>query len=178
MPRENDETMQNAQLVPAEIDPNYVPEALRNSVYYVGNDESVQLEMAVKAEILDLQKDLDPWEAKAAKMFAAGQSIRAIARDLNKRQGIVSEALDKVSVMKLVHHWQHLEVLRDGPNEILRKQMLWRIAVDNERKDPKEATKALAELNKMAAPKHGAVGGNTVNIVISHATLQKGALDE
>lgn len=170
-------TMQNTQLVPADIDPNFVPEVLRKSVYYSGNDESIQLEMAVKSEIMDLQKDLEPWEARAAKMFAYGSSVRTIAKEMGKRQANIAEALDKLSVMRLVHHWQHLEVLRDGPNEALRKQMLWRIAVDNERSDPKEATKALAELNKMAAPKHKGAG-NTVNIVITHANLQKGPLDE
>lgn len=178
MTRVNVDVMQNTQLIPADINPDFMPEALRNSSYYVGNDESVQLEMAVKAEILDLQKDMEPWEAAIAKRYAMGTSIRALAKDMNRAQREISAVLDKLSVMKLVHHWQHLEVLRDGPNEIQRKQMLWRIAVDNERKDPKEATKALAELNKMAAPKGGHASGNTVNIVITHATLQKGALDE
>lgn len=177
MSRADSQDMQNTKLIPAEIDPNLMPEALRNSAYYSGNDESVQLEMAVKHEILELQKDLAPWQAEIAKRYAKGASIRALAREMNRTQREISQLLDRISVQKLVHHWQHLEVLRDGPNEIQRRHMLWRIAVDNERKDPKEATKALAELNRMAAPKQGGTG-NTINIVITHANLQRGALDE
>ena len=168
--------MASKELISADMKPELMPDALQNDVYYVGNDRFVQQEMKVKAEILDLQQSVEPWEARLAQLYAAGTSKREIGKQLKKTGRMMANALDTLPVQTLVHHWQHLAVLRDGPNEIVRKQMLWRIAVDNEKADPKETTKALAELNRMAAPKGGAPG-QTLNIIISNQVLKKGPLD-
>jgi hypothetical protein len=170
-----------AEVVPvnSEINRELMPESLRNSVYYVANDESVQLEMAVKEEIANMNKDVYVWEAKMAKLYAEGKSVQTIAKMTRRSQRSIKESLNSLRVQQIIHAWQHLDLLQDGPNELLRRQMLWRIAVDNEKMNPKESTKALAELNKMAGVNQGhGNGGPTINLVISSDVLKRGALDE
>lgn len=153
-----------------------MPETLRNNDYYVGNDVFVQLAAQTNDEIIALTTGWEPWIKTAAQMASQRKSVREIARTLHKSQSKVSTTLKTAAVQQVVFFYQHLEVLKDGPNENLRKQMLWRIAVDNEKTDPKEATKALAELNRMTQAK-GPGGGQTFNIVISNQVLQRGPLD-
>lgn len=164
-----------SQFLPAEMSRELMPVALQNDDYYVGNDEYVVREMQVREEIIALAESMEPWEGKLAKLYASGKSLREIGKTLKKRPSDLAKAVKQLSILRLVHYWQALEVLRDGPNEILRKHMLWRIAKDNEKPDPKEAIKAVAELNKMAAPKGG--GSGTFNIIINNAVLPRGPLD-
>lgn len=166
----------DSELIPSEMTRDLMPESLKNNKYYVGNDVHIKNEMAVREEIIEMQKDVDPIQAAVAKLYAHGQSLANIAKTLRISAAKLKVAVKHPSVVRLIHHWQSLEVLRDGPNEIQRKQMLWRIAVDNEHQDPKEARAALAELNKMAAPKGGAATG-TFNIVINNDSLPRGPLD-
>lgn len=173
--RSTDFMAKNLELMPTEVIPDYIPEALQNDGYYFINDECMQRAMEVKQEIIDLKSQLDPWIAKAAELRAKGQSFKTIGTALKRREQSVSKALATVLCQKLIHFYQHLDVLFDGPNEFQRKQMLWRVAVDNERMAPKEAIKAIAELNKMTAPSKG--GAPNINIVISNNVLQKGPLD-
>jgi len=54
--------------------------------------------------------------------------------------------------------------------------MLWRIAIDNEKTDPKEATKAIAEMNRMEAEKNGKTRPN-IEIIINNEMLPRTSLD-
>jgi hypothetical protein len=87
----------------------------------------------------------------------------------------VVEALRKPALEQLIHYFVHLAIVQDGPNRLLRRNMLWRIAVDNEKTDPKESIKALAEMNRMEQGLRQ-TGGFTV--VINGVDLSKrGAID-
>ncbi len=154
-----------------------LPEPLANDDYYVLNDHFLQKEIEVRNLIAEKAKELVPWEAEFARRYANGETINALYKAFNKTQKTLKKVTERMDFMELVHSWQHLKILQDGPNENVRKQMLWRIAVDNQKCDPKEAIKAIAEMNRMADSKRG-IGGNKIEIVINNELMPRGALDE
>jgi hypothetical protein len=163
------------ELILSEASREMMPETLRASDYYVGNDQSVQEEFALKQEIAEFAKGFEPWEVEIAKRSARGESQHAVGKAIGKRHSTVVEALRKPALEQLIHYFVHLAIVQDGPNRLLRRNMLWRIAVDNEKTDPKESIKALAEMNRMEQGLRQ-TGGFTV--VINGVDLSKrGAID-
>jgi hypothetical protein len=160
------------------IEPRAIPPTLENSVYYPGNDPFLQVQNQVESEIVDLSLCMEPVDVEIAKRAVKGESNRAIAKAMKKAQKTVQKIRQKPAVIQLESYLNALKMLREGPGDELRKNMLWRIAVDNEKEDPKEATKALAEINKMTGPKGGAHGVSQINIVIQAEGLTRGPLDE
>lgn len=166
----------STELIITEINPELTPRDLVNDAYYIGNDHFIKQQIAVNQEIQEHIQEMEPLESKVAKLYSQGKAIGQIAKEVGKRRQAIDEIVKTMPVKHLVHLYQCLELHRDGPNEIVRKQMLWRIAVNNQEIDPKESIKALAELNKMAAPKGGTAGG-AVQIIINNAVMPRGALD-
>lgn len=166
--------MADRELILSEASRDMMPETLRASDYYAANDKFVQEEYKLKQEIAEYAKSLEPWEVELARLTAQGLGPTRIAKMIGKRRNTLEERVKNPAVERLVHYFVHLRIYQDGPNELLRQNMLWRIAVDNEDKDPKEAIKALSELNRMAQNKRGTGG---FNIVINGVDLQKGPLD-
>jgi hypothetical protein len=166
--------MSKKEIIFSEASQEMIPDTLRADGYYAGNDEFVQREFELKKEIADYAKEFEPWQVEVARRYANGEPFTAIAQSLKKSPTTVSKAVKEPALEKLVHFFLHLRIYQDGPNDLLRRNMLWRIAVKNETTDPKEATKALAELNRMA---QGNRGGGGFNIVINGVNLQKGPLD-
>ena len=154
-----------------------IPKELVNDVYHPGNDPYMQVQKAVEAEIVDISMGMEPLHIEIAKMRVKGMSNKDIGKSLRKSQNTIAKIRKLPSVIRLESYLNELRRFNDGPSAEIRKAMLWRIAKDNEQKDPKEATKALAELNKMNAPKGGHTGIGTINIVVQNAALQKGSLD-
>ena len=167
--------MSNREIILSEASREMMPDTIRASDYYAGNQQCIQDEYAVKQEILEYSKEFEPWQVEVARLHSRGQTNTAIGKALGKSRNKVAQALEDPTLKKLINFFIHLQILIDGPNEHLRKQMLWRIAVDNEKEDPKEATKAISELNRMADGKKG--GGGGFNIVINGVELKKGPLD-
>lgn len=153
------------------------PTALANSVYYPGNDPFSQVQNAVEHEIIDLSATMDRLDIEVAKCAIKGESQREIAKKFKRSQKTISCIRKKPAVIQLENYLNELRCLRDGPSAEIRKNMLWRIAVDNEKKDPKEATKAIAEFNKMAAPKGGHQNVTAIQIVVQNAALNRSVLD-
>ena len=166
--------MSKKEIILSEASREMMPETLCADDYYVANDHYVQQEWRLKKEIADYAAEFEPWEIESAKRHASGENNAQIGRALGKSRNTISAALKHPRLQKLVHFYVHLRIYQDGPNELLRRNMLWRIAAANEKTDPKEATKALAELNRMAQSHRG---GGGFNIVINGMELKKGPLD-
>lgn len=166
--------MSKKEIILSEASREMIPEAIRADDYYAANDQSVQQEYRIKEEIAALAQDMEPWQVQVARLYARGESQNSIAKHLKKAQESISKALKTLPVQQLTHYYVHLQIYQDGPNEALRKKMLWRIAVDNEKADPKESIKALAELNRMVQNNRSSGG---FNIVINGVNLAKGPLD-
>lgn len=167
--------MSNREIILSEASRDMMPDSLRANDYYAANDHFVQQEYKLKQEIAEYARALEPWEVELARLTAQGLGPTRIAKQIGKRRAILEERVKHPTIEQLVHYFLHLRIYQDGPNELLRRNMLWRIAVDNEKEDPKEAIKAVAELNRMAQDKRGGGGGFTV--VINGVDLNKGPLD-
>jgi len=170
-----DADMSDKELILSEVDPELIPTALSVNDYYVLNDQFVQDEIAAKKEIAKYALTLEPWEVLLAKRVSEGANLDKVAKEVGKRRVDVAARAKHPSVERLVHQYLALRAHQDGPNELLRRNMLWRIAVKNETTDPKESIKAIAELNRMAQARKAPTG---FKIVINGVSLEPGALDE
>lgn len=166
------------ELIVENINRDLMPECLRQDQYYVLNDQFVAKELEIKNEINRLNEIVAPWEANFAKLYAEGKSILALSKELEKKREMLSKIAEKPIIIELVHLWQHLNVYQAGPNQLIRKQMLWRIAVDNEKTDPKECVKAIAELNRMEEAKKNAPTGKIEIVISNSGALPRGGLDD
>ena len=166
--------MSKKEIILSEASQEMIPETIRVDDYYSANDHYVQQEWALKKEIADYASEFDPCKVEVARRNAQGEGPTLIAKNIGKSKNTVLNYLKDPALQKLIHFFVHLRIYQDGPNELLRRNMLWRIAVDNEKSDPKESTKAIAELNRMA---QGHRGGGGFNIVINGVDLSKGPLD-
>lgn len=155
----------------------FIPEELQGEVYHPGNDHHARIQKAVEDEIMNAIKGMDRTHIKIAEMRVEGISNRDIAKKLRKSQGTIGKIRKLPAVIRLESYLNEYKRFKNGPGLELLEKMLWRIAVDNEKKDPKESIKAIGEIAKMKAPKGGHVGGAQINIIIQHAALERGPLD-
>jgi hypothetical protein len=65
--------------------------------------------------------------------------------------------------------------MQDGLPMRVRQAMLERIAIDNEKTNPKESIRAIEAINRMT--QGGGQGGGKFTVVINGVELTKGALD-
>lgn len=169
--------MDNAvqELLPAD---DQVPDALQN-VYHYAQDEFVQAAIALKKEISNKLRGIPPEHRIIAKRYSQGVSGAQIARDLGKDERNTWRIIKSKKVAAVIDMLHHYELVLDGPMEMQRKNMLWRIAVRSEMKSPKVAVEALDKLNRMnhTYTPEGGGGVGTINIIINNANLPKGALD-
>lgn len=75
----------------------------------------------------------------------------------------------------LINYFIHLRILQDGLPARVRQAMLERIAIDNEKTNPKESIRAIEAINRMKAV-GGPIGG--FSVVINGVELSAGPLDE
>ena len=130
----------------------------------------------IQADILHIAEGMEPWKLEFSRRYASGESRNKLCKELHKADRTLKTFLATAPAQMLVQYYKLLLDVEAGPTEGIRKNMLYEIAIDNQKLDPKEATKALAELNKMDANKNqgGGVGNITINIIDS---LTKGPLD-
>ncbi len=164
----------DTDLLPLDVAPQ-----LADDIYHYANDKFVQRAVQLKHEIATSITALGKEDRYIAKEIAKGTAVREISENINRTQSFVTKHAQNLHVKDVIVLMQHYELLLDGPMEFQRKNMLWRIAVDNEKKSPKSAIDALDKLNKMN--KSYAMEGNTsqpINIVINNANLPRGVLDQ
>ena len=137
--------------------------------------------------LMSLRSHLRPKQVNILKSVFLGRNYVQAAADNHASPSTVSKLVNSVNGSRLLQALQHHQALLDGPQEMQRRSMLWRIAVDSERVDPKTAIKAIDSLNKMAQqqwekdnpdqhlPNGTAAGG--VTIVINQELLPRGSLD-
>ena len=175
------ETNENKELSPfiSTVPQSGMPEILQNDVYYIANDNFVKKQAAVEEEIVELSKSLEPREAKAAQWIGHGDSDREIIKKMGSTGRTLAKFKKNPKIMQLAQHFRHYYMLLQGNEEIHRREMLWRMAVDNEQLAPKTALGAIAELNKMSGTgqNNSTPNGQPINIVINNASMPKGALD-
>lgn len=166
----------NDNLLPAELERRLVPSLVADDEYYPENEYSKQKELAIKDQIIQLNGELEPWQSEVARRTAYGETPNALSKTLKKSHKLIVGCLNMHTTQQVIALWQAVIVYQQGPNEAQRKNMLWRIAIDNEKADPKEATKAINAINAMEDNKRG-IGNNKIEIVINNETMPRTALD-
>lgn len=164
-------------MLPSEFELKATPSAVVDDEYYPENEYARQKEIELKGQIVELAQDLKAWEVNACKLYADGESINAIAKKINRSHKVTRELLETFKCQQIVQLWRAVLIYQSGPNEMQRRNMLWRIAIDNEKGDPKEARGAIAELNRMDDARNGRTG-NKIEIVINNELLPRTKLDD
>jgi hypothetical protein len=163
-----------------EDDGQYLPPECLIDKYHPRNDVYFS-ELNITKKRLASQKALmKPKAAAAVYLYISGKNNREIGEALNlgpKTIGNYIKSPDGLRLRSLIdHHQQQI----DGPNADHRKGILYRITIDNEKKDPNTAIAAVKEINKMSGSyEQGGSGshGNVFNIQINNDLMPKGALD-
>lgn len=87
--------------------------------------------------------------AQVARLHAQGLMGKEIAEKMKYTQSTVSNILQKDAVKKLIDLIRRTNALVEGPNLSVRKNMLWRIAANNEHHEAAVSLAAIRELNKI-----------------------------
>ncbi|MGI9568456.1 MAG: hypothetical protein ACR2PH_01650 [Desulfobulbia bacterium] len=163
--------------IPADFAAKAVPTVVADDEYYPENEFSRRQENELKRQIVELTKDLKPWEIKACKSHADGESINAIAKRLKRAHGVVKDLLTSFQCQQIVGLWQAVMIYQSGPTDAQRMNMLHQIAIDNLKLDPKVSVAAIKEQNSMQDRRSGRTG-NKLEITINAELLPRTKLDD
>lgn len=155
-----------------------LPAELLQDPAHPANDLFYQSLSQIKAAI-NLQLVLiRPIEAQATRLHLQGLSHTKIAEKLDVGAASIGKYFKKPNVLRLKRLLNHLQHLLDGPNQDHRKNILYRIAIDNESQRPSVSIQALQEINKMSGSYEPIDKGVAVNITINSEQLPRGKLDQ
>lgn len=143
------------------------------------NDRYFRRFAALNSDIALTAQKMLPRHVEVARLHLRGVRNVDIAKQLKYTQTSVAKALKREDVQDYIKRLQHLNLLVEGPNLALRKNMLWRIAANNEFKDAQITLQAIKELNKVdgAYPTAAPTQQTEVHIHINQEEMPKTALD-
>ena len=164
-------------------DPNedLPPELLLNPEH-PDNDRYFQSLEHINRAVTDAAAKLRPLQKHAVLLYRTGLNDTEVAKKLDCSPQAVSGWVNSKQGRRLVAVVDHQQRLKDGPNFEHRKAILYRIALEQERAQPKTTIAAIQEINKMTGVyAENALGGinagGDVNISINGDLLPRGALD-
>ena len=159
-----------------EYDPDTLPAGV-NDQYHPTSDQYLRSIHRVQKAIVQQSSKLTPTQVKIAKLHHRGEKNVAIAREIERSPVTVSKALALGAVQTLIALLQHYQIAVDGPQEAVRRAMLWRIATDNEVPAPKTAIAAVVELNRMAGVGQANAAPAQTTIIINQDAMPRTTLD-
>ncbi|GAF76362.1 unnamed protein product [marine sediment metagenome] len=131
-----------------------------------------------RAHINTLSRKLPPRNVQVARLHVQGMRGKEIATKLNYAQTTISAILQKPRVQNLVDLLRRANALIEGPNLAVRKNLLWRIAANNEHNEPAVTLAAIRELNKIDGAYQEKINAPTqVTVIINQDLLPKTQLD-
>ena len=145
--------------------------------YHPRSDQYLQAIHRIQKAIVQQTTKLPPVQVRIAKLHHKGECNAAIAREVGRAAATVAKTLELEGVQILVTLLQHYQVAVDGPQEAVRRAMLWRIAVDNEIPSPKTAISAVVELNRMAGVGQANAAPAQTTIIINQEAMPRTTLD-
>lgn len=116
-------------------------------------------------------------KVQAARLLVEGATRADIARQIGRTAQTVSKWSNDPEVRRYVALLTRYRNLIDGPNEELRKNVLWRITAACERERPNISIAAIQELNKMSGAYAQQNANGPVTVVINQSLLPRGELD-
>jgi len=149
------------------------------------NDQYMVAIERIQRKIMHASRMLRSKHVNIIKSVFSGMNYTEAAVENACSPVTVSRVVDSTYGRRLLDLLQYHMKLLEGPNEALRRNMLWRIAAKEELTDPKTSIKAIEALNKMHFQdkqlKNPDAGGHhqpqQVTININQQILPKGALD-
>jgi hypothetical protein len=149
------------------------------------NDGYMKAIEHVQRKIMHASSMLRPKQVNTIKSVFSGQSYTEAGANNQCHPQTVSKLVHSTLGQRLLTLLQYHLKLLEGPNEALRRNLLWRIAADNEEKAPKTSIQAISELNKMHYQNQqlqnpdagGAQIAPQITINIDQRILPKGVLD-
>lgn len=154
------------------------PECLLDK-YHPQNHQFYEDLTHIKRQLLATGNKVKPYQREAVRLHRAGMSNTDIGKKLDIGPTTIAKWLKLPECKRLNALMNHLQMLNDGPNQDHRKNILYRIAVDNTEKKPRVTIAAIQEINRMSGT-YGAEGGNSGNVVqiqINGELLPRGSLD-
>lgn len=157
-----------------ELDPD-----IELDYYHPGNhDFMIDLEHMKKA-IVSQALTMKEWHHQAVRRRMAGVSNLDIAEEFGVTPAAVSNVLNGEKALRLRQLLIHHQTALEGPSTALRKRMVWEIAVDNQKVEPKTTLSAIQELNRMEGvyDDHKKQTASSNTIIINNNLFPKGKLD-
>jgi len=132
----------------------------------------------IKRQILATGNKVKPHKREAVRLYRTGMSNKDIGQKLDIGPATIAKWLNEPECKRLRALCDHLQMLNDGPNADHRKNILYRIAIDNTQKKPRVTIAAIQEINRMSGTYGADAGGsNVVNIQINGELFPRGKLD-
>jgi len=113
------------------------------------NDQYMRAIKHVQAQIMYLTRSLRPKQVNMIKSVFAGDNFAETGKKHGAVPSTVSRLVKSRHGNQLLTMLQYLQTLTDGPNEAMRRNMLWRIAQKEEKFNSNTSIKAISEINKM-----------------------------
>lgn len=134
------------------------------------NDRFLNEADGLRRRLENLTSSLPPHYLKVFRLYLEGNNFTQIAKELPIGAAAVAKAINSQSF----EHFNHLTTLyrqrMSLPTLLVRQQMLWRIAVDNEDKAPQITIAALKQLDAQEGIVHQATQGTNNGGI--HITIQ------
>jgi len=163
-----------------ELVEGHLPSMMSLDEYHPSNDPHQKTALSIRNQIVAAQAPLSPLQVKGIKMYAKGEKVANIAIECRTTPQTIRTWLKKPETLKLLALLKHLDIQATGASVEVRKGMLWRIAVDNEKVRPNMTLNAIDTLNKMddtyAAPNQQP--NAAVQITINQTLMPQGRLDD
>jgi hypothetical protein len=149
------------------------------------NDQYMRAIEHVQGKIMYLTTMLRSKQVNMLKSVFSGENYTQVGQRHGCVPTTVSRLVKSNYGQQLLNMLQYHRQLVEGPNEAMRRNMLWRIAQNEEELDSKTSIKAISELNKMHFQQQQMdnpnVGGQQpqqqVVININQELMPKGNLD-
>jgi hypothetical protein len=164
------------------IDTSLLPPELMLDRSHPVADEYIKNAQHVQRMIVATSALLKPKQVMAVKLRHTGENFVDIAEHVKVSPPTISKWLNDPTAKKLLALLTYYQAALDGPNEAQRRNMLWRVAVDNEIEQPKVTISAVAELNKMTITDYnqknsGSGAGQSITLIINQESMPRTALD-
>ena len=162
---------------PRPIAPPVLPAECLIDAYHPDNSEFMKSVNHMKQLVVVASAKCRPRHVKAAKMHMDGKSNIQIAEAIGFKPTTVSIIIHRKEVQELIALLRHYSGLWDGPTAQHKKRILWEIAQDNQKTDPKETRGAIDLLNKMDGIYTQKID-HEIKVTIDSGTFKHSVLDQ
>ncbi len=170
-------------MTPITIEDTNLPEEYLLDEGNPANDKYIQDTTFLEQQIMHVQRAMRPRHVQICKHIHTGTNNIEIADKLHISTATVSKIKNSPLGKRLLSLLAFYQVHKDGASHAQRRNMLWRIAVDNKENRPATAISAITELNKMDATaaaldlQSQGLGTGKIEIHINQDQFPKGQLD-